>query len=163
MNRNPGMSQADIELRLREDLGLTDLIWLGDGLLNDHTDGHVDNLARFVAPGRLAIPVPAGEDDPNREIYRDARARAEAFGLDVVPLPSPGLIVRHGENIPASYMNFYIGNRAVVVPIHDAASDGEAVAAIGALFPDRAAIGIRTDHVLTGGGSFHCISQQMPL
>jgi agmatine deiminase len=162
-NRNPGVDRGEIERRLADDLGIERLLWLGEGLANDHTDGHVDNLARFVAPGRLAIPVPAGDDDPNREIYRDARARAEAFGLEVVPLPSPGLVVRHAETIPASYMNFYIGNRAVVVPIHGAANDGEAVRLVGALFPDRAAIGIRTDHLLTGGGSFHCISQQMPL
>ncbi|HEX8400298.1 MAG TPA: agmatine deiminase family protein [Allosphingosinicella sp.] len=161
-NRNPGLGRDAIEDRLRADLGATRILWLGDGLINDHTDGHVDNLARFVGEGRLAIPEAAGSDDPNAAIYADARARAEAFGLQVVELPSPGLIEKDGEIIPASYMNFYIGNAAVVVPIYGAANDDAAVAAIGALFPDREAIGIRADHVLTGGGSFHCISQQMP-
>jgi agmatine deiminase len=161
-NRNPGLSRQDVEARLREDLGLDRVLWLGDGLLNDHTDGHVDNLARFVAEGRLAIPEPTGPGDPNAHIFTDARRRAEAFGLEVVPLPSPGLIERDGEIIPASYMNFYIGNAAVVVPLYGAPNDEAAVEAIGALFPGRKAVGIRADHVLTGGGSFHCISQQVP-
>jgi agmatine deiminase len=161
-NRNPGLGKAEIETRLREDLGIDRLLWLGEGLLNDHTDGHVDNLARFVGEGRIAIPVAGGADDPNAQVYADARARAEAFGLEVVPLPSPGRVLRDGEIIPASHMNFYIGNAAVVVPLYGTASDEAAVEAIGALFPGRRAVGLRADHVLTGGGSFHCISQQVP-
>ncbi|HEY0013459.1 MAG TPA: agmatine deiminase family protein [Allosphingosinicella sp.] len=162
-NRNPGMSRDEIEARLLSDLGIERLLWLGEGLLNDHTDGHVDNLARFVAEGVLALPVSAGPDDPNAAVYEDARARADAFGLRVAPIPSPGRVVRDGEVIPASYMNFYIGNAAVIVPLYGAANDEAAVQAIGALFPGRRAVGLRADHVLTGGGSFHCISQQVPL
>jgi agmatine deiminase len=162
-NRNPGLGRGEVEERLREDLGIERVLWLGEGLLNDHTDGHVDNLARFVGVGRLAVPEPAGSDDPNAPVYRDASARAEAFGLEVVPLPSPGRIERDGEIIPASYMNFYIGNAAVAVPVYGAPNDDAAVEAVGALFPGRKAIGIRADHVLTGGGSFHCISQQVPV
>ena len=162
-NRNPDLSRADIEMRLRDDLGLERVLWLGDGLLNDHTDGHVDNLARFVGQGRLAIPEPAGDDDPNVAVYRDAAARARAFGLEVTPLPSPGRVERDGEIIPASYMNFYIGNAAVVVPVYGAPNDEAAVEAVQALLPTRRAIGLRADHVLTGGGSFHCISQQVPV
>ncbi|WP_332811052.1 agmatine deiminase family protein [Sphingomonas sp.] len=161
-NRNPGLSKAEVEERLAHDLGISRVLWLGEGLLNDHTDGHVDNLARFVAPNRLAIPVAAGDDDPNAAVYADAWARAEAAGVEVVPLPSPGRVQRDGEIVPASYMNFYIGNAAIVVPLYGAANDEAAVAAIGALFPGRKAIGLRADHVLTGGGSFHCISQQVP-
>jgi agmatine deiminase len=161
-NRNPSLGRAEVEARLREDVGAERVLWLGEGLLNDHTDGHVDNLARFVGEGRIAIPVAAGEDDPNAAVYTDARARAEAFGLDVVSLPSPGLVTRDDEIIPASYMNFYIGNAAVVVPLYGAPNDDAAVEAIGALFPGRQAVGIRADHVLTGGGSLHCISQQVP-
>lgn len=161
-NRNPGMAREAIEARLAATLGIERLLWLGDGLLNDHTDGHVDNLARFVGEGRIAIPVPFGDDDPNAEVYEDARTRAEAFGLKVVALPSPGRIEADGEIIPASYMNFYIGNAAVVIPAYGSDNDDAAVAAIGALFPGRTAVGLRADHILTGGGSFHCISQQVP-
>lgn len=161
-NRNPDLDRAAIEARLRGDLGLDRILWLGDGLLNDHTDGHVDNLARFVGPNRLAIPEPAGDDDPNATVYGDAAARARAFGVEVVHLPSPGRVLRDGEVIPASYMNFYIGNAAVVVPLYGAANDEAAVAAMGRLFPTRRVVGFRADHILTGGGSFHCISQQVP-
>jgi agmatine deiminase len=162
-NRNPGLSKADIETRLERDLGVDRLLWLGDGLANDHTDGHVDNLARFVAEGVIAIPEAAGPDDPNAAVFADARLRAEAFGLTVVAIPSPGLVERDGEMIPASYMNFYIGNVAVVVPLYGAANDEAAVDAIAKLFPTRRVIGFRADHILTGGGSFHCISQQVPV
>jgi agmatine deiminase len=160
-NRNPHMTRADIEARLAADLALTDVVWLGNGLLNDHTDGHVDNLARFVAPNRVAIPQ-ATDNDPNWRVYQDARARAEAAGLEVVGIPSPGRTLRDEEIVPASYMNFYIGNVAVVVPLYGQENDAAAVAAIGALFPDRETVGLRADAILTGGGSFHCISQQVP-
>lgn len=161
-NRNPDLDRAAIEARLRGDLGLDRILWLGEGLLNDHTDGHVDNLARFVGEGRLAIPEATSADDPNAAVYRDAQARARAFGLEVVSLPSPGRVERDGEIIPASYMNFYIGNAAVVVPLYGAPNDEAAVASIQALFPTRRAVGLRADHILTGGGSLHCISQQVP-
>ena len=161
-NRNPGATHEDIEGRLEHDLGFERVIWLGDGLMNDHTDGHVDNLARFVAPGRVAIPT-AANDDPNDAVYRDAAKRLRAAKLDIVTLPSPGRIESEdGDVIPASYMNFYIGNAAVVVPQYGAPNDRAAVDVVQALFPGRVAIGLRADHVLTGGGSFHCISQQVP-
>lgn len=160
-NRNAFLSRGEIEAKLRADLGLDRVLWLGSGLMNDHTDGHVDNFARFVARGRIAIPEPA-DRDPNDAVYRDAASRARRFGLEVAPMPSPGLVLRGEEIIPASYMNFYIGNAAVVVPQYGAPNDEAAVAAVQALFPGRRAIGLRADHVLTGGGSFHCISQQVP-
>jgi agmatine deiminase len=160
-NRNPKMDQAEIESHLRRDLGIDRVLWLGEGLLNDHTDGHVDNLARFVAPGVLALPVPAA-DDPNRAVLIDAHDRARDFGLDVAPVPSAGRIERDGEIVPASHMNFYIANSVVVVPTYGGPSDAAAVQAIGALFPGRDCIGLRADHILTGGGSFHCITQQQP-
>ena len=162
-NRNPGLTHEDVEGRLEHDLGFERVVWLGDGLLNDHTDGHVDNLARFVAPGRLAIPT-AADDDPNESTYRDAARRLKAAKLDIVTLPSPGRILNdEGDIIPASYMNFYIGNATVVVPQYGARNDQAAVDVVQALFPDRKAVGLRADHILTGGGSFHCISQQVPL
>ena len=161
-NRNPELSQADIEARLARDLGMTRVLWLGDGLLHDHTDGHVDNLARFVAPGVLALPVATGKDDPNAEVYADARARAEDFGVTIREVPSPGRIERDGLAEPASYMNFAITTKLVVVPTFGSSYDAEGVAAVAALFPDRDCIGLPADAVLAGGGGFHCASQQMP-
>jgi agmatine deiminase len=160
-NRNPDFGKDEVEARLKRDLGATRVIWLGDGLMNDHTDGHVDNLARFVGPNRVAIPE-AVDDDPNAAAYADAAETLLDADLEVVAIPSPGLVERDGEIVPASYMNFYIGNAAVVVPLYGAANDSAAVEAIQALFPGRRAIGLRADHILTGGGSFHCISQQVP-
>ena len=160
-NRNT-FTREQIEERLGQDLGFERVVWFGSGLLNDHTDGHVDNLARFVAPGRVAIPT-AAKDDPNEAVYKDAARRLASAQLDVVTLPSPGRIENdEGDIIPASYMNFYIGNAAVVVPQYGAENDRAAVDVVQALFPDRVAIGLRADHILTGGGSFHCISQQVP-
>jgi len=161
-NRNPHLSQADIEMRLARDLGFDRVLWLGDGLLGDHTDGHVDNLARFVAPGTIAIPRATDANDPNAAIYGDARERARAFGLTVCEIPSPGHIGEGPDAEPASYMNFAICNDVVVVPIYGSVHDADAVAAIGDLFPGRATIGLRADAVLAGGGSFHCSSQQLP-
>jgi len=160
-NRNT-LTRSETEDKLRAGLGIERVVWLGSGLLNDHTDGHVDNLARFVAPGRVAIQT-AAQDDPNEAVYADAARRLADASLDVVTLPSPGRILdEEGDIVPASYMNFYIGNAAVVVPQYGADNDDEAVAAVQALFPGRVAIGLRADHILTGGGSFHCISQQVP-
>jgi agmatine deiminase len=161
-NRNPRLTREEIEARLSRDLGFDRILWLGDGLLGDHTDGHVDNLARFVAPGTLAIPLPSGPDDPNAAIYVDARARALAFGLTVRDVPSPGRLDEAGIVEPASYMNFAICNAVVVVPIYGSPRDVDAIAAICELFPSRAVIGIPAQAVLTGGGSFHCASQHAP-
>ncbi len=162
-NRNRGMSREEAEAKLRRDLGIERLLWLGDGLANDHTDGHVDNLARFVAPGVLAMPEARDADDPNRDAYLDARERARAARVEVVTLPSPGLIADDdGEPIPASYMNFYISNTSVIFPIYGSKHDDAAVREIGALFPGRKAVGLPASHILTGGGSFHCITQQEP-
>jgi agmatine deiminase len=160
-NRNPTLYRPQIEAKLRDDLGFDRIVWLGEGLLNDHTDGHVDNLARFVAPGKLAIPR-ATENDPNWQVYQHALRDAEAAGLEVVTVPSPGRVMRDDEVVPASYMNFYIGNAAVVIPVYGSDNDAMAVQEIGALFPGRQAVGLRADAILTGGGSFHCISQQLP-
>lgn len=161
-NRNPRLSKAEIERRLERDLGLGRVCWLGEGLKGDHTDGHVDNLARFVAPNTLAVPVARVADDPNAVIYDDARARARDFGLQVRDLPSPGGMGEGDFVEPASFMNFAVCNHLVVVPIYGTEHDDEAVAVIGDLFPGRAAIGLRADAVLTGGGSFHCCSQHVP-
>ena len=163
-NRNTGWTEAKAEAVLAEALGATRVVWLGDGLANDHTDGHVDNLARFVAPGVVACPIAFGTDDPNAEVY-DACARdlAEA-GFQVVRIPSPGLLMNDdSEPIPASHMNFLIANGAVVVPTYGDETAGRLAAeALSVVFPDREIILSPSNAILSGGGSFHCISQQEP-
>ena len=162
-NRNPQLSRGEIEARLAADLGFDRVLWLGEGLLNDHTDGHVDNLARFVGPNRLALPVASGADDPNAAIYADAAARARAFGVELAEVPSPGRIAVDGVVQPASYMNFVITTKLVVVPVFGSPYDEAGVAAIADLFPGRETVGLLADAVLAGGGGFHCASQQMPV
>jgi agmatine deiminase len=168
-NRNPGWDEAVAEEALAAALGAKKVLWLGDGLLNDHTDGHVDNLARFVAPGVVACPVAFGRNDPNAKVF-DAAARelagmTDAAGrrLRVVRIPSPGWVEdADGAPVPASHMNFLIANRAVVAPIYHERSGELALEALQSLFPDREVIGLPSSAILTGGGSFHCITQQEP-
>lgn len=161
-NRNPALDRRQIETILAGALGLSAMLWLGEGLLHDHTDGHVDNLARFVAPGVLAVPRATHEDDPNAAIYADADARARAFGLEVVPMPSVGRYLIDGAIAPASYMNFCITNGAVIVPQYGAPNDAAALEALRPFFPGRDLVGLPSDAILRGGGSFHCMSQHLP-
>lgn len=168
-NRNPGWDEAKAAAALAGALGARKILWLGDGLLNDHTDGHVDNLARFVAPGVVACPMAFGADDPNAEVYaetaRTLASMTDSRGspLQVVRIPSPGRLEdEDGEIIPASHMNFLIANEAVIVPIYAEESGAFAVEVIQGLFPEREVIGLPSTAILTGGGSFHCISQQEP-
>jgi agmatine deiminase len=168
-NRNPSMDARAIEAGLAEMLGIQKSIWLGDGLLNDHTDGHVDNVARFVAPGVALCMEARSADDPNRDaldaIARELAAATDARGrkLEVVRIPSPGRVVDDaGRVVPASFANFYIGNRVVVIPTYDTRWDDEVVTRIGALFPGRRAVGVPARAILIGGGAFHCITQQQP-
>ncbi len=168
-NRNSGWTEAMAEAAFAQALGTKKVLWLGDGLINDHTDGHVDNLARFVAPGVVACPVAFGRGDPNAKAYDDAARRlagmTDAVGraLQVIRIPSPGWI-RGPENraAPASHMNFLIANKAVIVPIYAEQPGAFAVEALEHLFPGRVVIGLPSSAILTGGGSFHCISQQEP-
>lgn len=161
-NRNPELRREEIEARLARDLGLERVVWLGKGLVNDHTDGHVDNLARFVAPGNVVLPRATGPGDPNADIYADAKTRILEAGLTLHEIPSPGRVERDGVVEPASYANFAITTHAVVVPTFGSPHDQEGVAAIAQLFPGRGTIGLAADAVLAGGGGFHCASQQMP-
>jgi agmatine deiminase len=168
-NRNRGWRASDAERALAEALGARKLLWLDQGLMNDHTDGHVDNLARFVAPGVVACPAAFGLDDPNAAVY-DAAALAlagftDADGapLKVVRIPSPGRLVDDEHRVtPASHMNFLIANGAVIVPTYGDPAGAWAVQALEVLFPDRAVIGLSSRALLSGGGSFHCITQQEP-
>lgn len=169
-NRNPGWTGEKVEAALAHALGARKVLWLGDGLLNDHTDGHVDNLARFVAPGVVACPIAWGQGDPNDDVY-DTVARAlsqmtDSTGalLKVLRLPSPGFVGDEDEKpVPASHMNFLIANGAVIVPTYG--DDGAARLAcegLATVFPDREVIALPSIAILSGGGSFHCISQQEP-
>jgi len=169
-NRNPGWTEAAAEAALGASLGARKVLWLGDGLLNDHTDGHVDNLARFVAPGVVACPVAWGGNDPNDAVY-DAVAEAlagmtDASGapLRVLRLPSPGFIAdEDGRPIPASHMNFLIADGAVIVPSYgDARAVDLVCQGLATVFPDREIIALPSIAILSGGGSFHCITQQEP-
>ena len=169
-NRNPGWTEATAEAVLARDLGARKVLWLGDGLVNDHTDGHVDNLARFAAPGVVVCPMAFGRGDPNGPAY-DAAAAAladmtDAAGrrLKVIRIPSPGWVEVNGVGgAPASHMNFIIANRAVLLPVY-----GEGLAAslaaqgLAEAFPDRRIVALPSNALLSGGGSFHCISQQEP-
>ena len=168
-NRNPGWTEDAADVALASALGARKVLWLGDGLRNDHTDGHVDNLARFVAPGVVACPIAWGRADPNANLYdqtaRDLSQMTDARGgqLQVMRIPSPGWIDGDGGPAPASHMNFIIANGAVIVPLYEDARAGAfAVDAVQSLFPERKAIGLPSTAILTGGGSFHCITQQEP-
>ena len=169
-NRNPGWDDAAAGAALSEALGAKKLLWLGEGLANDHTDGHVDNLARFVAPGIAVCSVALGRDDPNAGVYDDAARRLAGFKdargalLQVLRLPSPGRVENEdGLAVPASHMNFVIANEAVIVPIYEERARAQTLDALQSLFPERAVVGLSSRALLTGGGSFHCITQQEPL
>jgi agmatine deiminase len=168
-NRNGDWTQEAAEEHFANALGAQKILWLGDGLLNDHTDGHVDNIARFIGPGRVMCMEAYGDDDPNRDVLdaiaADLAQMTDASGrkLEVVRIPSPGLVTdEDGEAIPASHMNFIIGNASVVMPHYGTPSADPALRAIAAAFPGRRVVGINSTAILTGGGSFHCITQQEP-
>jgi agmatine deiminase len=162
-NRNGPVDEKTVERWLRDALGVDRVLWLGDGLLNDHTDGHVDTVVRFVRPGVVVAMEARQADDPNREVLAALVRQADAHGLEVVRVPSPGRVLDgEGRVMPASYVNFYVSNAAVVVPTYGAPGDDEAVERIGALFPGRRPVAVDARAVLTGGGAFHCITQQQP-
>jgi agmatine deiminase len=144
--------------------GATRVLWLEGGLLNDHTDGHIDNIARFFAAGRVVCMRASGADDPNAERLAEIERALHAHGLDVATIPSPGLVRgRDGAPLPASYLNFYIANRSVVVPVFGSPQDEAALAALAPLFPGRSVRAVPAKLLLEEGGTVHCITQQEPL
>jgi agmatine deiminase len=161
-SRNPGLDARALEDRLRWALGVDRIIWLDQGLQNDHTDGHIDTLARFIAPGVVACMEPV-KNDPNGDALDSIIRDLKAARLDVVTVKSPGAVHDAAGNLmPASYMNFYIGNTVVAVPTYDSPSDAAAVEAIREMFPARRVVGLPCKEVVVGGGGFHCCTQQQP-
>ncbi len=167
-NRNPHLERAEIERYLRDYLGVGNILWLGDGIVGDDTDGHIDDLTRFVGPNSVVTVV---EDDPEDENYKPlqenlrrlSRMRDERGDeLRIVPLPMPRPIFQEGQRLPASYANFYIANHVVLVPTYDAERDVLALRTLQEVFPERRVVGIDCTDLLWGLGAFHCVSQQWP-
>jgi agmatine deiminase len=161
-NRND-WSEAEAEKALKSAFGASKIYWLDDGLMNDHTDGHIDNLARFIGPNTVLTQHAAGPSDPNADLFEKTQADLKVMGFEVKTIPSPGLVTNEdGDIIPASHMNFIITNATVIVPTYGTDTADEAVVAIAKLFPTRSVIGVSSIATLSGGGSFHCITQQEP-
>ena len=168
-NRNSLLSEEAIENALHDALGTEKALWVTDGLLNDHTDGHIDTIARLIAPGVALCMEPSGASDPNREVLiairRELEAMVDARGrkLQVHVVPSPGLVEdEDGEVMPASHVNYLVTNDVVVVPLYETAFDDATLKAFEPLFPGRRVIGVQAKAILAGGGAFHCITQQVP-
>jgi agmatine deiminase len=185
-NRNPRLSRARIERHLRDYLGVTCVVWLGKGVFNDETDGHIDNLACFVKPAQVCLTWTDDPRDPQHHISKDALERLmaarDALGrrLTVHKLPSPRPLhmtareaagIQHkrgsharvaGWRLAGSYVNFYLANRGLVMPLLDPATDARAARVLKRLFPERKVVGVPAREVLLGGGNIHCITQQLP-
>ena len=168
-NRNPNLSQQQIEEHLRAYYGVDNIIWLGDGIVGDDTDGHVDDLSRFVDDD---IIVTAVEEDRNDENYAPLQANLKLLNScrlasgkqpTVVELPMPSLVEYEGQRLPASYANFYICNGLVIFPTYKCANDTRAAYILEECFPTREIVGIDSTDIIWGLGSFHCLSQQMPM
>jgi agmatine deiminase len=185
-NRNPQLSRTQVETALCDYLGVEKVVWLGRGVYEDETDGHIDNLACFARPGVVLLTWSDDESDPQQAISKDALERLEAAtdargrSIEVIRLPSPGPLFytaeeasgvaagagskprRGGERLSASYANFYLGSERIVFPLLDERHDDEAEQILRACFPDREVIGVPAREILLGGGNIHCITQQVP-
>jgi len=167
-NRNPHLNREQIEWNLREYLGVEEIHWLGDGIAGDDTDGHIDDLTRFVDRRRVVTVVEEDRDDVNYAPLRENVRRLERLrgangeGLEVVTLPMPRAIESEGLRLPASYANFFIGNRVVLLPVFDDPADERAVAVLADCFPGREIVPIASRELVWGLGAFHCLTQQEP-
>jgi agmatine deiminase len=185
-NRNPGFEKSDVERQLQAYLGVARVIWLGKGVVNDETDGHIDELACFVQPGHVCLTWTDRRRDPQYAISHDAwerlndarDARGRRLKITRLTMPGPlymsarearGIITREGtkprlagERLAGSYVNFYIANGGIVMPLMDARTDHLAARRLKALFPGRRVVGVPAREILLGGGNIHCITQQIP-
>lgn len=167
-NRNAGLERDAIQRLLYDYTGARQVIWLGEGLVGDDTDGHIDELARFVAPGVVVAAVADDPADENHAALTDNLARlsmatdARGRGLEVIPLALPEPVIYDGQRLPASYCNFYIANGVVVAPQFDCPQDQAAMETLARLFPTRQVRGLRAVELVWGLGAFHCITQQQP-
>lgn len=167
-NRNPQLSRAQIEQHLRDYLGVRHMLWLGDGIVGDDTDGHIDDLARFVDPVTVVTVLEENLRDENyarlQANYTRLQRMTDQDGapLRVVTLPMPRALYHEGQRLPASYANFYIANGVVLVPVFDDPHDAGALRTLQELFPQRRVVGIRATDMVWGLGAFHCVTQQQP-
>ncbi|MEM7458823.1 MAG: agmatine deiminase family protein [Pseudomonadota bacterium] len=162
-NRNPDWTEAIAERHLKQAFAVEQVTWLDDGLHNDHTDGHIDNIARFIGPGRVVCQAASGDDDPNADTYEAIHATLSAASLDVAVIPSPGRVLDDfGEIVPASHVNFFISNGHVFMPVYEDEYSRQAAAEMAAAMPDHKIIGLPARNILSGGGAFHCMTQQVP-
>ncbi len=167
-NRNPGLGREDLERYLRDYLGAAKVLWLGDGIEGDDTDGHVDDLTRFVDPTTVVTVMERDPADPNHQPLAENRERLRRMTdqdgrpLRVVELPMPRARYQDGQRLPASYANFYIGNDVVLMPAYDSEGDGAAQAVLQQLFPSRRVVAIDCVDLVWGLGAFHCVTQQWP-
>lgn len=166
--RNPGLGRDALEAILAAHLGIRKVLWLGDGIVGDDTHGHVDDLARFVDPQTVVVASTDDRADPNYARLAENRARLEHMtdqdgaGLRVVPLPMPAAVAFDGQQLPASYANFYVANRVVLVPTFNDPADRHATAILAELFPGRRVVGIHAVDLVWGLGTLHCMTQQEP-
>lgn len=168
-NRNPQLTQEQLENYLREYYGISQVLWLGDGIVGDDTDGHIDDITRFVSADTVVTVIEENRADENYGILQENLRMLKAMRLEngkplnIVELPMPAPVVYDGQRLPASYANFYIANAAVVVPTYrDDRNDQQALDILAGCFPDRKVVGIDSTDIIWGLGSWHCLSQQEP-
>ncbi len=178
-HRNPTMTEAQLEEALRDHLGIEKILWLEDGMENDHTDGHIDTISRFVSSNQIVTCICEDPSDPNQAVLEKNLELLKTFTdlhgqpFEIIPLPLPknrmhlsGEIARaegvEHDRLPPTYANFYIGNGCVIVPTYNDPNDQRALEILRPLFPDRQVIGSSSHGLIHGGGSFHCVTQQQP-
>jgi agmatine deiminase len=167
-NRNPNMTRADVEAALCRYLGVTQVLWLGDGIVGDDTDGHVDDLTRFVAAATVVTVVEDDRDDANHGALADNLDRlrnmrlADGRSLSIIELPMPDPVLGERGRLPASYANFYVGNDVVLLPVFDCAQDAQAIATLARCYPSRNIVAIDCRALVVGLGTLHCLTQQIP-